>query len=431
MSAESIHLSTLSRRGQVNRPSSGPEIRSEGADDGSTPAPSPVSRRQQASVLLSAFLAICLTIGYNQCYGVFQEYYLSSAQTLLRPSPSSDPNPPTALLAFVGTLGSGLTWAGSVFVNPLVSRIEYIAAIPIEERDGHSWWRRRVLSRLSIRSVTISGVVLMSLGFGLASVATEIWHLLLTQGLLYGVGSSLFYFPLLSPAPEYFTLHRATAMGFILAGGGVGGLGFSTAFRALLSALGGAWTLRVWALVVLLVGVPVAWAVPRSRYPAMPPSSADSEELEHGPDAGRRLTHLPRSLLKKPTLLFSAVAAFLQAAGAVLPISFIPSYSVALGLDASKGAVLLAVSNAINAASRVASGYAGDRLGRQNALVLTVVLTMVSVFALWLGSISSAAGDAPGVGDGAVLASTAGILWLAFIVIYNLAAGGTTLCSLP
>ncbi|KAH8890239.1 MFS general substrate transporter [Thozetella sp. PMI_491] len=426
MSGDGIQLAAHSRRVPGSRNAGVPALpaREASGPAATDSAPPPVSRKQQASVLASAFITITLTVGYNQCYGVFQEYYLSPGQTLLKPAPASLSSPPTALLAFVGTLGSGLTWAGSVAVSPLVSRIEHTESLSPAARASLSWWRRRLLAHISVRWVTISGVLLMSLGFALASFATKLWHLLLTQGLLYGVGSSMLYFPLLSPAPEYFTLHRATAMGVILAGGGVGGLAFSPLLRALLASLGAATTLRIWALVVLLVGIPVAIAVPRSRFPAMPPSSADSEDADRGPDAGRRLTHVPRSLLRKPTMLFSAAAAFCQAAGAVLPISFIPSYSVALGLDSSSGALLLAVSNAINAASRIATGYAGDRLGRQNALVMTAVLTMISVFALWFGSISSAHDGVSLLGAQAVWTSTAGILWVAFIVIYNLAAGG-------
>lgn len=113
----------------------------------------------------------------------------------------------------------------------------------------------------------------------------------------------------------------------------------------------------------------------------------------------------------RATFIFSAVAAFLQAAGAQLPLSFIPSYTVVVGLDASQGANLLAASNAINAVSRVLTGYAGDRLGRQNTLLLTLLLAAVSVFAFWLSS---------------VLATTSSSLslWLAFIVTYSLSAGG-------
>ncbi len=97
-----------------------------------------------------------------------------------------------------------------------------------------------------------------------------------------------------------------------------------------------------------------------------------------------------------------------QAAGAQLPLSFIPSYTVLLGLPPSKGSNLLAASSAINAASRILTGYAGDRLGRQNLLLLTLSLAASSVFAFWLSSALSE--SLP--------------LWLAFIVLYSFSAGG-------
>ncbi|RYP81551.1 hypothetical protein DL769_001959 [Monosporascus sp. CRB-8-3] len=99
------------------------------------------------------------------------------------------------------------------------------------------------------------------------------------------------------------------------------------------------------------------------------------------------------------------------AAGAQLPLSFIPSYTVVLGLTASKGASLLAASNAVNTISRVLTGYAGDRFGRQNTLILTLFLAACSVFAFWLTS---------------VLTTTSSSLsfWLAFIALYSFSAGG-------
>ena len=82
-----------------------------------------------------------------------------------------------------------------------------------------------------------------------------------------------------------------------------------------------------------------------------------------------------------------------------------------LGLSASKGSNLLAASNAINAVSRILSGYAGDRLGRQNTLALTLFIAASSVFTLWLSSILKT--------DSSSLS-----LWLAFIVLYSFSAGG-------
>lgn len=179
----------------------------------SEPDLTPVSRKKQAAVLCSAFVAIALTIGYNQCFGVFQEYYLSASQDVLVPSPASQVSPQTALLAFVGSLCYGLTWAGGILVNPVISRLEHENWAPTTLLTR--LWGRRILHLLAPRTITISGVLMVAAGFTMASFSNSIWQLLLTQGFLVGFGMSFLYFPLLAPAPEYFTNHRATAMGFV------------------------------------------------------------------------------------------------------------------------------------------------------------------------------------------------------------------------
>lgn len=106
----------------------------------------PVTGRRQALILVSSFLTICITIGFNQSYGVFQSYYTSPGQKIL-PSAAEKQS---ALIAFVGTLGAGLTWGGSIAVNPLMARVK------------------------DVRYLTVTGVVLMSLGFGLASLSSQV-----------------------------------------------------------------------------------------------------------------------------------------------------------------------------------------------------------------------------------------------------------------
>jgi MFS family permease len=167
------------------------------------------TRKTQAKVLLSAFGAIVLTFGYNQTYGVIQEYYLSPDQDIIVPAPALQSSPPTAMIAFIGTLCYGLTWAGGIVVNPLISRIEH------GTWNGANGVNGRTLPLLSPRTITILGILLTSTGFTLASLCSSVWQLLLTQGLLVGFGMSLLYFPFLAPAPEYFSRHRATAMGFV------------------------------------------------------------------------------------------------------------------------------------------------------------------------------------------------------------------------
>lgn len=106
----------------------------------------PVTQRRQILILLSSFLTICITIGFNQSYGVFQSYYTSPSQDMLPPEAQSQ----SAWIAFVGTLGAGLTWGGSIVVNPLMARV----------RD--------------VRILTVLGVLCMSAGFGVASLGTEV-----------------------------------------------------------------------------------------------------------------------------------------------------------------------------------------------------------------------------------------------------------------
>ncbi|KAL3423803.1 hypothetical protein PVAG01_05550 [Phlyctema vagabunda] len=325
----------------------------------------PVTRGRQILVLASGFLTICVTIGFNQAYGVFQSYYMSPSQEMISGSTRGQ----GALVAFVGTLGAGLTWAGSIVVNPLIARLGIKGS----------------------RLVGVVGVLCMSLGFGLASCCTEIWQLLLTQGLLYGIGSSLLYFPILSTAPEYFNTHRGSAMGFILSGAGVGGLVFSPFIRYLLSAIGPRWTLRLLSFLNLLISLPIAITASPSRF------------------AGRRATHVDLKLAVKPAFLLSVGAGFLQAGGNGLPLTFLAEYSVALGYSAAFGATLLAVSNGVNSISRVLTGFAGDRFGRQNTLIFTVILCVISVLAFWLGSTRADGNKA---------------LWLLFVVFYGVAGGG-------
>ncbi|KAJ7099809.1 hypothetical protein C8R44DRAFT_988619 [Mycena epipterygia] len=55
----------------------------------------------------------------------------------------------------------------------------------------------------------------MSLGLFLANYCPSLWQLFLTQALLYGISSSLYYFLITSIAPTYFDRYRGFAMRFL------------------------------------------------------------------------------------------------------------------------------------------------------------------------------------------------------------------------
>ena len=86
----------------------------------------------------------------------------------------------------------------------------------------------------------------------------QLWHLYLTQGLLYGIGSSMYYFPLMSLTPAYFDRNRGAAMGIVLAGSGAGGLVLSPVFHTLLTRLGIRWALRILGIWNFVLGIPIS-----------------------------------------------------------------------------------------------------------------------------------------------------------------------------
>ena len=114
------------------------------------PAMRPVSRRRQITILLCAFSDVFVTIGLNQAYGVFLQHYLTDGSSPVDPflAPSEVSN--KAMVAFVGTAGAGLTWGGSIFVNPLMAR----------SKDP--------------RYVTMAGAILIGLGYVLASFCHKV-----------------------------------------------------------------------------------------------------------------------------------------------------------------------------------------------------------------------------------------------------------------
>ncbi|OBZ78981.1 Monocarboxylate transporter 12 [Grifola frondosa] len=314
---------------------------------------------QYQVILVSAgFLMTFHVIGINSIYGLFQEFYTSPQSNI------SDAEGQDALVSLVGTIGSGLTWSGSIFVNPLISRVE------------------------NLKLVTLSGAFIMSLGIFLASFASKLWHLYLTQALLYGIGSSLYYFPIMSLTPAYFDRHRGAAMGIVLAGSGVGGLVLAPVFHLLLDRFGVRWALRILGLWNFVLGIPVASVLTK----------------RHG-SASQGRTRVSMALVKRGTFLLQSFGAFLQAAGNMVPVYFLTTYSVSvLSYSSTTGSLFLAINTAVNSVARIAMGILADRVGRQNTMIFSVLLSGVSVFALWYDASRSQ--------------------FLAFIVLYGILAGG-------
>lgn len=68
----------------------------------------------------------------------------------------------------------------------------------------------------------IAGTFLTVFGMMMTSICKEYWQLVLTQGLIVGVGAGCMLLPSVAVFPQYFTKRRALATGIAAAGSSLG-----------------------------------------------------------------------------------------------------------------------------------------------------------------------------------------------------------------
>ncbi|RXG48546.1 hypothetical protein VDGE_10181 [Verticillium dahliae] len=154
------------------------------------------------AVLSAAFGITFIAVGMPNSFGVFQEYYES---TLF-------PNKPSPEIIIIGSLSSSLYMILGAFTGRLADVVGY-------------------------QVVLISGSVLIVGGLFAASVSTQFYQLVLSQGLAFGLGTALVYYPAVSSSGQYFRRH-GLVNGVVLSGGALGGCIGPYSVRIMIQRLG-------------------------------------------------------------------------------------------------------------------------------------------------------------------------------------------------
>jgi MFS family permease len=157
------------------------------------------------------------SFGYNYSWGVFLNYYNKHV--------------------YVDQL-STLSWIGSI----CVALFFFLGPI-----------NRLVIEKMGYRNMLLVGTVACPLALILASFATQVWHVFLTQGVLFGLGASFVWFPCIGASQQWFSQRRGLAIGLAMSGSGIGGLVVSNIAQAAISSVGYRWALRIIGIMTFLL----------------------------------------------------------------------------------------------------------------------------------------------------------------------------------
>ncbi|KAG0357075.1 major facilitator superfamily domain-containing protein [Gamsiella multidivaricata] len=289
-------------------------------------------------VVFGGFLIIMAAIGYVSIYGIFQSQY-NDIYGAKGQSQSS--------ISFVGSLAVGFQFGFTIISGPVMNRF------------GH-------------KVILWSGTIIGSLGLLLASWGTELWHLYLTQGVMFGIGVSLLNLAATAIPPLWYDKHRGMAMGICFCGAGIGGLAFGFIIPALINAVGIYWTLRIYAIFHFVCTAFASLVMRAPRQLAGPPIDTRKDTINLG-------------ILKDPGFMLWFFSAALFGFAYIIPFTYVPSYAKDIvGLDPNiQGGQLLSIMSAANAVGRIVIGVCGDRLGAIRVAAFSFIAAGVSCF-IWM-----------------------------------------------
>lgn len=235
--------------------------------------------------------------------------------------------------------------------------------------------------RFGPRMVVPVGVVILSGGMIAASFATDIWQFLALSGGGIGFGVGFAYVPATAAVQPWFNRRRGLASGLAVSGIGIGTLIGPPIAIFLIEAVGWRETYRVFAMVVLVVGLPASLLLDHrpDRHGGPEPAGPAMAGQGDGP----QLTFAEASTTPAYWMYYFVTA--LIAAGIFVPFVHIEPDMAARGHAAGSGAALLSVIGLGSAGGRFVIGGIADRFGRVRSMAVTFV-GMGVAYLIWLAA---------------------------------------------
>ena len=287
-------------------------------------------------------------------------------------------------------LALGTLYAWSVFVAPLekefgwkradtsmvftiavvVFALTFILAGRLQDKFGPFW-------------VSLTGGVLVSLGFFLCAFTHSLTYLYVCFGVIGGLGNGFGYATPIPVMAKWFPDKRGLAVGLAVGGYGGGSAIFGPlANLKLIPAYGVHTTFMILGGIFLVMTVFGAFLLhnpPAGYKPAgwapTPAAKASATTYEFSPS----------EVLRTPAFYLMWVAYALGASAGLMVISQLVPFAKSVGIASAAIATMGLVVGAFgNASGRILSGWMSDALGRLNVLRLMIAISMIAMPILYL-----------------------------------------------
>ncbi|GBG27181.1 Monocarboxylate transporter 13 [Hondaea fermentalgiana] len=295
--------------------------------------------------------------------------------------PKTDELPPQeGVQAWINVLGSFLTqfvclgnmYSVGVFFTRYqesfdkgLADISLIYQIQVACFMGGGFFAGRISDRLGIRPVFFTGIIFYGAGYLLGSFANEWWQIVITHGLLVGMGHGCMYWPAISVLPMWFEKRRALALGIAVFGGGIGNFVMGVVVEKLLTAGGFRFALRI----ILVYSCTLLLLAMFCLKRRLPPFKHTSFCFDF-------------SLCRERNwLLFAGASMFFQCAYN-LPFAHLAAYTENQGFDSEFAAFAVGAIGIGSAVGRISLGVVADKLGRVRTFQALIWGTAIGI-AIW------------------------------------------------
>ncbi|PIL34861.1 MFS general substrate transporter [Ganoderma sinense ZZ0214-1] len=201
----------------------------------------------------------------------------------------------------------------------------------------------------------------------MTSLSTRFYQYILAQGVLFGVGVGMIFYPCLSAISTHFSRRRGTAVGIAFTGSGVGGVVYPIMFQRLFVEVGFPWAVRISGFISLACCAVAIATVTRRREPVR----------HQAPWID------PKIFQDVPFILVVAGSVFV-CLGLFIPFFYIADYARDHRLSSTTAFYIISAMNGGGIVGRLAPPLVSDFIGPFNIIVPCAFLLGLSPLVFWI-----------------------------------------------